>query len=110
MRKERHRRRTSLAARFGIHLHEKKQRRDALRHIAEILQRNGTAFLSMPVEVSEDFLGDEAPLRVLKVSLPSGVQADGLDFLVGTDPFGNPVWTSHLVTADIIRIKDQIVN
>ena len=83
-------------------------RHAALLHIADVLKKKRIAFLRRALDIEVDLIGCDFPYRVRKIALPDGVKADGLDFYLGNDEYGSPVWTSHLSTNDIIKIKEQI--
>ena len=84
-------------------------RRDGiLQEISRIVEKEKVVFLRHPVKVREDFIGTDMPFTVVKVGLPEGASIRGRDFLLGTDAYGSPVWTSNVTTDGLNDILQQI--
>lgn len=84
------------------------QRNDILKEIQEKLRLVKTAFLASPLEVEADFLGGGYPIVVRKIAVAPGYGPETLEFLVGTDEYGNPVTTNELETEDLQAICSRM--
>ncbi len=80
----------------------------ALQGIAETIRKKGIAFLRHPVEVTEDFCGCPFSHTVRRVSLPEGMNLQGLSFSLGKSAFGDTVMTDSISNKDLMKIKQEI--
>lgn len=80
----------------------------ALQEIRDKIIHKRSVYLRHTVEVTEDFIGCPFPFTVRRVYLPEGVKPEGLSFALGTDSYGDTVWTDNISTGDVIQIAKEL--